>query len=84
MDAIGEERVSVPGQFYKIVLDRDGENYKILAFLMPHKESKKPLHNFITSVDSIEELTGIDFCPKLNDELETKLEASKTFENWDF
>ena len=84
LGSIGDENVTVPAQFYKIILDRQGDNYKVLAFLMPHRESAEALNSFVTTVDNIEELTGIDFFPKLDDELETKLEASKSYSNWDF
>ena len=47
----------------------------MIAFLMPHEDSKKPLYEFVVSVDEIEALTGIDFFPELNDSLENKLEA---------
>ena len=84
LGSIGDENVTVPAQFYKIILDRQGDNYKVLAFLMPHRESAEALNSFVTTVDNIEELTGIDFFPKLDDELETKLEASKSYRDWDF
>tara|TARA_R110002020_G_scaffold431238_1_gene641204 strand:+ start:47330 stop:48136 length:807 start_codon:yes stop_codon:yes gene_type:complete len=84
LGSIGDEDVTVPAQFYKIILDRQGDNYKVLAFLMPHKKSTEALNSFVTTVDNIEELTGIDFFPKLDDELETKLEASKSYSTWNF
>ena len=56
----------------------------MIGFLLPHKESKEPLYNYIVPVDSIEKMTGIDFFPELEDSLEKKLESSKTYDNWDF
>ncbi|RMB56762.1 DNA/RNA non-specific endonuclease [Dokdonia sinensis] len=81
---IGDEKVTVPESFYKIVYDRSGDNIKMLAFLMNHVESKKPLYSFVTSVDQIEKLTGIDFFPQLEDGLEDKLEASMDYKEWSF
>ncbi|HUH28103.1 DNA/RNA non-specific endonuclease [Gelidibacter sp.] len=80
LKTIGNEKVAVPEQFYKIVYDPD--NQKMIAFLMPNKDSKEPLYNFVVSVDSIEVLTGIDFFPELEDELEDKLEAMDSYRNW--
>lgn len=80
LETIGNERVAVPNQFYKIVYDP--ENEKMIAFLMPNKDSNEPLRNFVVSVDSIEALTGIDFFPALEDELEDKLEAMDSYRNW--
>ena len=84
MKTIGKEAVSVPNQFYKILIDNNTGKTKMIAFLMPHKDSKKPLYEFVVSVDEIERLTGIDFCPQLDDELENKLEASSSYKAWSF
>lgn len=84
MKTIGNEKVSVPNQFYKIVFDYNNGKPNVLAFLMPHENSSKPLYDFVVSVDSIETLTGIDFFPKLEDVLEQELEASSSYKNWRF
>ena len=51
----------VPNYFYKIVLDEYQGKYRMIAFLIPNDESKRPLYEFVVSVDKIEQLTGIDF-----------------------
>lgn len=84
MKTIGNEKVSVPNQFYKIVFDYNNGSPNVLAFLMPHENSSKPLYHFVVPVDSIETLTGIDFFPKLEDVLENELEASSSYKNWSF
>ena len=80
LSTIGSERVAVPNLFYKIVYDPDNE--KMIAFLMPNKDSHERLYNFVVSVDSVEALTGIDFFPALDDALEDKLEAMTNYKNW--
>ena len=80
LSTIGSERVAVPNLFYKIVYDPDNE--KMIAFLMPNKDSHERLYNFLVSVDSVEALTGIDFFPALDDALEDKLEAMTNYKNW--
>ena len=77
---IGNEKVAVPNQFYKIIYDP--ENEKMIAFLMPNKNSNEPLYHFVVSVDAVEVLTGIDFFPELDDDLEDKLEAMISYSNW--
>lgn len=84
MKTIGQEKVSVPNQFYKVLIDNNSGEPKVLAFLFDHKDSKKPLYEFVVSVDDIESLTGIDFFPELEDGLETKIEASSNYKNWSF
>ncbi|WP_299623453.1 DNA/RNA non-specific endonuclease [uncultured Tenacibaculum sp.] len=81
---IGKEKVTVPNTFYKIVLDYTKPEIKAIAFLIPHKESKKPLYDFVTSIDIIEKKTGIDFFGHLPDNIENKLETSKDYKKWSF
>lgn len=81
---IGREKVIVPDSFYKIVLNRTNGNYKMIAFLVPNEPSEKPLYSFVVSVDRIEELTGIDFFPKLDDKLENSLEKNTDYSAWIF
>lgn len=80
LKTIGNEKVAVPELFYKIVYDPD--NQKMIAFVLPNKDSNEPLYNFVVSVDSVEVLTGIDFFPELDDELEDQLEAMDSYRNW--
>ena len=84
MKTIGSEKVSVPNQFYKVLIDNNSGKTKMIAFLMPHENSNKPLYEFVVSVDSIEKLTGIDFFPELDDSMEDKLEASSSYKGWSF
>ncbi|TDE45409.1 DNA/RNA non-specific endonuclease [Flavobacterium rhamnosiphilum] len=81
---IGKEKVSVPEFFYKILLDDSGKNLKMIGFLVPNSESNKPLYSFVVSVDHIEKLTGINFFPKLNDNIENQLEKRTDYKNWSF
>lgn len=84
MKTIGDEEVSVPNQFYKVLIDNNTGKTKMIAFLMPHKDSNEPLYKFVVSVDEIEELTGIDFFSELENGLENKLEASSSYKAWSF
>lgn len=84
MKTIGNEKVAVPNQFYKVLIDINSGKVKMIAFLMPHKNSKDPLYKFVVSVDEIEKLTGIDFFPQLENALENKLEAVSDYKDWSF
>jgi len=84
LKTIGSESVAVPNQFYKVILDKTNDRIKMLAFLMPHKESKLPLYKFVVSVDKIEDLTGVDFFKELDDTLEEELESSNSYKSWSF
>ncbi len=84
LKTIGREKVAVPNLFYKIILDYTKPEIKAIAFLIPHKESNKPLYTFVVSIDEIEKITGIDFFPNLPDTIENKLESSSNYKNWSF
>ncbi|MDI9309532.1 MAG: DNA/RNA non-specific endonuclease [Limnohabitans sp.] len=84
LEAIGREDVTVPDYFYKILIDKRDNDYKIIAFLMPHNDSEKPLKDFVVSVDEIEKMTGIDFFPKLPDTIENNLERKTDYKDWSF
>lgn len=73
-------RVSVPDYFYKAVYCP--RTQQAIAFLVKHEESDQRLQEFVISVDSLEELTGIDFFPELEDGLENKVEANATIARW--
>lgn len=84
MDVIGDEDVAVPNYFYKIIAKGKKDNLKVIAFLLPHKESRKPLTSFLVSVDKIEKETGINFFEALPNEIEDKLEKEINRSGWVF
>lgn len=81
---IGKEKVSVPKVFYKILVANSGANLRMIGFLVPNLESNAPLYSFVVSVDYIEKMTGIDFFPQLNDNIENQLEKNNDYKNWSF
>jgi len=84
LKTIGDEHVAVPNQFYKIILDYDKQHPKAIAFLMSNNDSNKPLYKFVTSIDNIEKLTGINFFSALPDNIEKSLEAKSDYKGWSF
>lgn len=78
----GENKVSIPEQFYKIVLDLEGDEKKAIAFLMPNAHCTYPVSGYVTSVDEVEKLTGLDFFSSLDDTEESKLEAMNSLDGW--
>jgi endonuclease G len=84
LETIGSENVSVPNYFFKIICDYNNGNPKLIAFLMKHENTNRPLYNFVVSVDAIELKTGIDFFAQFEDALEVQLESSSSYKNWSF
>lgn len=84
LTTIGKESVAVPRYFYKIVVRQDTEGPEVLAFLMKHEESSFPLERFLISVDSLEQLSGIDFFLEMPDDIEAALEKGANKGDWKF
>ncbi len=79
---IGENRVSIPKYYYKVVLDYQEPEPKAIGFILPNEGSSQPLVSFATSVDNVEHTTGLDFFPQLPDDLERQLEARFDTDAW--
>lgn len=82
LETIGDEQVSVPKEFYKIVLDKYNGKYRAIAFLIPNRPSDKSFYEYAVSIDAIEEKTGIDFFPKLPENIEKELESEVNLKAW--
>ena len=82
LKTIGDENVSVPNKFYKIIVDASGGKYKAVAFLIPNKPSSESFYEYSVSIDEIEARTEIDFFPQLPDSIENKLEQMVDLKAW--
>lgn len=67
--------ISVPEKFYKVILYCNKPNIRMIGFLLNNEPSDSSIRQFVVPVDSIEKLTGINFFPKLPDDLERQLES---------
>lgn len=80
---IGSNGVSIPKSYYKIIYDPNGQG-KMIALVLPNEKGIKQLKEYVVSVDSVENLTGIDFFPALPDSLENALESHSDASLWTF
>jgi endonuclease G len=71
-----KNEVTIPNLFYKVVLDISGDTTMGIAFVMPNGHCGYPALSYATSIDKVEELTGLDFFASLDDDLEDKLESN--------
>lgn len=69
---IGHNQVTVPGNYYKVVYFP--KEKKMLAFIIANKANDGGVEKYMTTVDDVEKITGIDFFAQLPDDLENKLE----------
>ena len=72
---IGKHGVAVPDAFFKVVLD-DGRKAKAIGFVYPNRGGHQDMDQCVRSVDEIERITGIDFFPMLDDNVEDVVEAA--------
>lgn len=82
----GDRSKPVPKYYYMALLFKKGDSFKAIAFWMEHTDSKPSktikLADYVLSIDELEEKTGIDFFPNLNDNLENALEATCSTKAW--
>lgn len=79
---IGQNHVTVPNYFFKVLLLVDGCDVAAIGFIYPNMKCNYPTSFYAKSVDCVEDITGIDFFPKLPDHIENRVEASFDFSEW--
>ena len=79
---VGRNQVTVPTRFFKVILSLYGSPPKAIGFVFNNEPATKPLRNYAVSVDSVEQLTGLDFFSPLPDSLENKLESQTNIALW--
>lgn len=79
----GPNVVAIPKHFYKILLDYSQEKPQGIAFILPNTACPKSLISYATTIDAVEEKTGLDFFPKLPKDLQDKLEQQSNFGDWE-
>jgi endonuclease G len=66
LPSIGESSVSVPSYFYKTILVYNDTIKQGIAFLMPNARGEhQSLYRYALTIRELEEITGINFYPKL-------------------
>lgn len=78
---IGRNKVWVPDAFFKVILCRKGKP-KAIGFIYRNEGVKQLRQEAVHSVDEIEALTGIDFYPALDDQIESRIEAQANLNDW--
>jgi len=78
---IGRNKVWVPDAFFKVVLCRQGSP-KAIGFIYRNEGVKQKMEDAVYTVDEIEQLTGMDFFPVLDDKTEDRIEAKASLSEW--
>lgn len=85
-------KITIPTDCFKIILvlpegnndlNRVSANTRVIAVNMPNVPTvNRRWQTYLTSIDAIEQVTGLNFLSPLKDELENKLEAGTDGGNW--
>lgn len=74
--------VSVPRRFFKIIVAPYATPPTSIAFIVPNQATPEGIQQMATSIDRVEEITGIDFFPNLPDSIAADLESQHNFNYW--
>ena len=56
----------------------------MIAFMLPNGGSRRPLQDFVVTVDMVEAATGLDFFPRLPEPEERELESTVDLQQWNW
>lgn len=82
LKTIGDNQVAIPEYYYKVILCPTEQGYKTMGFLLPNEKNSSMLQKFAVSIDSVENVTGIDFFASIDDEVEDVIESTVNQELW--
>ena len=75
-------RIVVPSAFYKVFLRKNHSSWTTIGFVFENVAGNKPLMTYMTSVDEVENMTGIDFFYNLPDSIEELIESDFHVSEW--
>jgi endonuclease G len=84
-NTIKNTKIAIPIAFYKVLIKpaKGQQSDMALAFIFPQNANPRAsLMTFVTTIDEVEEQSGIDLFSALEDSIEDDLEASMTPELW--
>ena len=85
LNRLGKNRVGVPRQFYKVLCMVVNNQLEGVGFLFENRDyGTTPLRQMMVPIDSVEQVTGIDFFPALPDDEERQMEATVHTDLWSF
>jgi endonuclease G len=82
LPTIGKDKVAVPQLYYKVILEYSNEGRKGIAFLIPNTDAHQEIANYAVTIDSIENLTGINFFPLMPANIANELEGNIDLQKW--
>ena len=80
---IGARGVTVPDAFFKAVATLRNGRYYSIAFVMGNDDKRYYLRDCAVSVNELENITGLDLFPALDDSIEESVESQLSLSDWD-
>ena len=80
---IGDNQVSVPNYYYKVILDELEPNISGIGFVMSNSSGNEGISEHAVTIDSVENISNLDFFSHLEKGIESEVEAEITFSHWD-
>lgn len=78
----GNAKVRIPDAFFKVLAVPYLDNPRGIAFVYPNMNCPGNMQDYATSIDKVEELVGFDFLSSLPDDIESHIESSYSFPDW--
>lgn len=75
-------RIPVPSHFYKALLIKSDNQWESIAFIIENRKIVVPLDEFRCTVDSLEQVSGLDFFSSLDDAIESRVESQYHANIW--
>ena len=81
-NTIGENSVAVADYFFKTILVDNPKEKFCIGFLFPHIKCEGDIFNYAVTVDSVENVTGLDLYHKLPNRMEKDIESKYSIATW--
>lgn len=82
-ETLSGTNISVPSAYYQIAITKTQDEIKALAFVIEQEVPWKAWpRRYLTSIDNVENLSGLDFFSELDDSVENKLESQCATRLW--
>ena len=81
-ERIGKAGVRVPSAFFKAIISPYVDQPRGIAFVYPNMTAPGNMSDYAMSIDQLEKLLGFDLFPALPVDIETKVESTYSFKEW--
>lgn len=81
-ETIGQNKVRVPSAFFKVLLAPYATPMRAIGFVYPNMKCEGNMASYAVTVDDVEKMTGFDFFAALPDDIESDIESTHSFKDW--